>query len=288
MLLALSLIVLAGTQEIDTTLAVRQGQRLEVSAPAGEITVHAWPRSEVRIQASATGGARVEIDVLPTALSVRTAARRDQGGRVSYRITVPPWMPLGLSGVNTRIDVAGVEGPVSAETVNGDMTLKGGSGVVSLRSVQGDVSLEGAKGRIDASSVNSDVTVRDVSGDIQVQTVSGALTLERVQSGNVDANTVNGDVSYAGAIRPDGRYRLVTHSGDLTVAVPDGTDALVTVSTFQGDFASDFPLSFRERRGRRMELTLGRGTARVELESFQGTIQLRRAGSAKPRSSESP
>jgi len=284
-LLALTLTALAGTQQIDTTLAARQGQRLELSAPAGEIAVGTWSRDAVRIQATPSGGARVEIDESPRELSVRSPGRH---GRVSYRITVPPWMPLGLSGVNTSITVDGVEGPVSAETVDGDVSLKGGSGVVSLRSVQGDVSLEGAKGRIDASSVNSDVTVRDVSGDVQVQTVNGDLRLERVQSGNVDANTVNGDVSYDGAIRPDGRYRLVTHNGDLTVAVPDGADALVTVSTFQGDFASDFPLAFRERRGRRMELTLGRGTARVELESFQGTIHLKRAGPARPESSESP
>jgi DUF4097 and DUF4098 domain-containing protein YvlB len=104
----------------------------------------------------------------------------------------------------------------------------------------------------------------------------------------VDANTVNGDISYEGTIRPNGRYRLATHNGDVTVVVPDGADALVSVSTFQGDFASDFPITLRERHGKRFEFTLGKGSARLELESFQGTIELRRPGAHKSKARSEP
>src|SRR5262249_54754556 len=37
-----------------------------------------------------------------------------------------------------------------------------------------------------------------------------------------------------------------------------------------------------ERRNKRLTLTLGNGSARVELESFGGTIALRRPGEARP------
>jgi hypothetical protein len=53
------------------------------------------------------------------------------------------------------------------------------------------------------------------------------------------------------------------------------------VSTFSGDFESDFPVPLREtRKGRRFSFSLGSGSAQVSLESFQGTIRLVRPGHA--------
>jgi hypothetical protein len=55
--------------------------------------------------------------------------------------------------------------------------------------------------------------------------------------------------------------------------------AMVSVSTFSGDFESDFPVPVREtRKGRRFSFTLGAGSAQVSLESFQGTIRLVKPG----------
>ena len=53
-----------------------------------------------------------------------------------------------------------------------------------------------------------------------------------------------------------------TVSGDITLTVAVGSGANVAVSTFNGEFESEFP---------------------VPLESFQGTIQLVRPGGAKDR-----
>jgi hypothetical protein len=91
---------------------------------------------------------------------------------------------------------------------------------------------------------------------------------------------------YDGTIRPGGRYRLATHNGDVTIGIPAGTDARVSVSTFQGDFESDFPVTLTERRGKRFEFTLGKGSAAIDLESFQGTIRLSRPGGRSARPAE--
>jgi len=272
----LALLAALALPQADTTFAVERSQRLEVNAHAGEIVVRAWNRNAVRVRAELRSGARLAVDRSSAAVSVHT--RGERGEQADYEITVPAWMGVNLHGVNTTMTVDGVQAPIRAETVNGDISVKGGDGLVSLNTVEGSVTLENAKGRIDVESVNADVTVRNAEGEVQAETVNGGVTLAGIRSESVEASTVNGDMIYDGTVRPGGRYRLVTHNGDVTITIPPGTDARVSVSTFQGDFESDFPVTLTERRGKRFDFTLGSGSAAIDLESFQGTIRLVRPG----------
>ena len=273
------LLLLALLQQIDSTVPVGRGQRLEVNAFAGEIAVSVWNRDAVRVEADASGSTGVEIDRNATTVSVRTSGRRGPPSDVDLRITAPAWMPLDLSGVNTDITVAGTRAAISAETVQGDVSAKGGDGLVSLRSVQGSVSLTGAKGRLDVSSVNADVEVSASSGEVNAETVNGDVTLDAVDATSVTATSLNGDVAYNGPIKSSGRYAFSTHNGDITVTVAEGTSASVSVSTFNGEFISAFPVTLTEtRKGKRFNFTIGGGSAQVTLESFQGTIELVRPG----------
>ena len=64
----------------------------------------------------------------------------------------------------------------------------------------------------------------------------------------------------------------------MTLRVSDRISATVSVSTFSGEFESDFPVQLTGTKKRRFTFTLGGGSARVDLESFDGTTALRRAG----------
>jgi DUF4097 and DUF4098 domain-containing protein YvlB len=273
---------LALVQQIDTTVPAQQGQRLVVDAYGGEIDVRTWTRNAVRLEADPTSRATVQITTSGGAVNVRTEGRRGPPSAVDLKLTVPVWMGLDLSGVYTDVKVAGSKAPVNVETVQGEVDVTGGEGLVSLRSVQGSVILRQAKGRIDLHSVNEDVRVSDASGEIVAETVNGEITLERVDATSLDANTINGDVGYDGPIRDGGRYALSSHNGDVTLAVAAGTNATVSVSTFSGEFESEFPVTLREtRKGRRFSFTIGSGSAQVTLESFQGSVQLVRPGHPK-------
>ncbi len=276
------LLLLALLQQIDSTVPVARGQRLEVNAFAGEVTVGVWNRDAIRVQADPSGSTGIEIDRNATTVSVRTSGRRGPPSDVDLRITAPAWMPLDLSGVNTDLTVTGTRAAISAETVQGDVSARGGEGLVSLRSVQGSVSLAGAKGRLDVHSVNADVAVSASSGEVTAETVNGDVTLDGVEATSLTATSLNGDVAYNGPIRNNGRYALSTHNGDVTVTVAEGTSASVSVSTFNGEFASEFPVTLTEtRKGKRFSFTIGSGSAQVTLESFQGTIELVRPGSSR-------
>ena len=85
-----------------------------------------------------------------------------------------------------------------------------------------------------------------------------------------------------------GRYRLTSHNGSITVAVPESSNATFAVRTYNGGFNSNLPVKGdrdpREvQKGRRVLFTLGTGSAEFELESFSGGIRLRKPGTAKDK-----
>lgn len=267
---------LAVAPQTDTTFSVQPGARLEIRNTGGDLVVRTWDRDAVRIEAEHSS--RTYVEVRNSGSVVRVQARSSLGPAniVDYRITVPASMSLDFSGMHSDVSVDGVQADVSVTTVQGDVTIRGGRGSVSARSVQGTVIVENSQGQIKASSTSDDVRVVDVSGDVSAETVSGDIYLERIRSSRVDAGTVSGDVYYDGAIQPRGRYSFVTHSGDVIASVQEGADVTVSVGTLNGDLNASFPLPTRDDRGRRVTFTLGSGSARLELETFSGDVELRR------------
>jgi hypothetical protein len=281
------LAALALGQEIDTTVQVARGDRLDISNYGGDVSLQTWSRNAVRVVANTSSHARVEVSNAGSVVSVRTEGRRGPPPSVDLEITAPTWMRLDLSGVYTDVKVIGLQAPISIETVQGDIDVSGGQGNVSLQSVEGSVTLRNAKGRIEAHSVNQDVIVSDASGELNVETVNGEIALKHVDATSLEASSVNGDVRYDGPIHNGGRYSLTTHNGDIGLSVLPGTNASVSVSTFNGEFKSDFEVSVTQtHKGRRLSFTLGNGSAQVTLESFQGTIHLARPGKLDDNDSE--
>ncbi len=128
-----------------------------------------------------------------------------------------------------------------------------------------------------AASGDDDVFVRDVTGPVVAQTVDGDVVLENVSGPAVEGSTVEGSIYFSGTLDPRGEYRLVTHDGDVTVALGSPADAVVVVSTFDGDFESDFAVTMeRFAAGKELRFTLGDGGAKLFLEAFDGNIRLRR------------
>ena len=284
-LLLLSSMALQGQ---DTTLTAARGDRLRVGVHEGSITVNAWDRNAVRVQTeSDDDDDDVRVDISRGAGAISVSARSRHGGpaEVSFTLTVPTWMPLSLNSVEGDISVRGTAAAINAQTVNGSVVVSGGAGNVSLSSVDGSVDLARSSGSISVTTINDDVTVRQSSGTITASTVNGSVMLEGVTSEAVSAESMNGDIQFGGPIRNGGRYQLNTHNGDVIVGVQSGANATVSVNTFNGDFSSDIPVEVRtrDRHDGSFTFTLGDGSARLELESFQGSIQLVRPGSTSDR-----
>jgi DUF4097 and DUF4098 domain-containing protein YvlB len=265
-------------QQTDTVVAVAPGARLDVHALGGEVVVRTWNRSEMRVVASHGSRDRVEISSSSVVARVRMKGYRGAPSAVDLEITIPAGMDVDLGGTFLYIDIEGVTGEVTAETVHGDVVLRGGRGVINLQSTQGSVECVDAEGRISVGTMNGSLRLRNVAGELTAETVNGSITVERASAKSAELITVNGRVAYEGSVQDGGRYMLSSHNGDIWFAVPESTNATMSVSSFSGEFVADFPVTLTETSagGKRFSFVLGNGSARVELESFGGTIHLQR------------
>ena len=269
-----------GSPRTDQTVDVAKGTRLVLNNNAGEVVVRTWDRDQVRVQASHTDRDKVDIQTAEMTLRIRAArAARGPSSLVDYQITVPRWMPVNLAGTYLEATIEGTTAEVSVETTHGNVRVVGGTGNVSARSVEGVITVDKASGKVTAFSVNEGIRIMNVSGDVSAETTNGDIIIENAQTSSLEVSTVNGDVTFNGTIRDKGAYRLTTHGGDIRVGLGGAANATVFVRTFQGDFAADFPIQLPEgqnaRSGsKRFNFTLGNGSARIEVQSFNGDIVL--------------
>ena len=102
---------------------------------------------------------------------------------------------------------------------------------MTAKSIQGEVIVEDAKGRINASSVNEGIRITGAIGDVTAESTNGDIILEKIEAKSLEVTTVNGDIRYEGSIGPGGLYRFSTHNGDITMILPETTNATFTVRT---------------------------------------------------------
>lgn len=269
------LATLTAGQAQDTTLPVAKGARLTVNNFSGRITVSGWSRNEVQVRATSEDE-EGQVVVERQGQDIRVAQSMRHGPvDMDMAINVPAWLPLSLQGNDTEIAVSGVAAPVRAQSVSGTITLAGGAENVALSSVDGDIRANGVRGALDVQSVDGDVTLRDVVGAVAVSGVDGDILLDGITAPSVRVNTVDGDVTFAGAFAPNGTYIFKTHDGDIHLRPSGALNATFVVSTWSGEFESSVPVTISgAQSGKRFSFTLGDGSARVELDAFDGAIRL--------------
>jgi DUF4097 and DUF4098 domain-containing protein YvlB len=264
----------------DETVAVQRGSRLMINNYAGEVVIHTWDKDQVHVLARHQTRMKVGIRNSGSSVTITATSMSGPIGSVDFDVTVPAWMPVRTEGTYNFVTMDGVQGEVFANTVRGDVIIKGGAGSITAKSVEGEIQVDGARGKVNVSSVNERVRITNTSGEITAESVNGAITMTGIEAATVDASTVNGTITYEGRIADNGHYSFESHNGDLILGLPDTINATFTIRTYQGSLSTDLPLSGVGRnelqRGRRVTTALGTGSADVSLETFGGTIRLRK------------
>jgi DUF4097 and DUF4098 domain-containing protein YvlB len=273
-----------GLTRVDTTVRLDRGGAVDLSLISGKIRVTGWDRSDVKITASIESGLlRFTANSSRVMLSVDD---EDNGGRrhnhnnvgeAHYDVSVPRGARLILEAVSGDIVAAGSQGEIEANSVSGDVDVSDGVRSVSAEAVSGSVTVARVNGGLRTETVSGELRAQDVSGDLEASSVSGSIRLVRVQSRDVRAETVSGDIVYTGSIEPSGRYGFESHSGNVRLNIPKGAGASFSVETFSGDLSTDFPVTLPPRSGRgreegRVEFTIGDGRARVTAQTFSGRV----------------
>lgn len=278
-ILAGAALIAALTAQTDTVIPLEGARSLSVETQGGSIVVRTWERSEIRIQAEHSSRTFIEIDRRGERIDIEAEARAGPSMIVDYVLTVPTDLDLDLEGHYTRIEVEGTQGEVTAETFQGDIRIVGGRGTIRAETVMGDITIQGGEGALEVESVGGDIRLTDVAGEIVAETVGGAIVFENALATRIDAGSVGGRIVYDGTIAPGGSYFFGTHGGAVSVTVPEGVGAQLSVATIHGSVRSDLQGSpARFPRGQRTRFRVGDGSANIEVETFAGTITLTRQG----------
>jgi hypothetical protein len=130
--------------------------------------------------------------------------------------------------------------------------------------------------RFVGKSVNGDVEAEQLSGPVVLSTVNGSANFSTSSYG--EATTVNGSIKgdMGSADWPE-TLEFTSVNGGVTLNLPADVSTEVRASTVNGDISTDFPLTVTGRFSpRRMNGTIGGGGRRLEIETVNGSVHLRK------------
>lgn len=275
--------------KIDTTTTFDKSGVLELDIVAGNVRVTTWDRPSVHVVANATGSAAFDVDVTRSRMTLNAYTtgwiplgdhvRMNKEGRVDCNITVPAGVRVRITSVAAPVTVSGVSGPIDISNVSGAVDLTNVSGNVNVDNVSGKIHVSGAPGEMHVTGVSGDITLDGVVGVLDVESVSGAIRMNNVRSTRVNVNNVSGSVSYDGWLDPEGRYDMESHSGWIAMTIAPKANAWVNVETLKGSVRNTYPQSVRQTEepddaATVYRYTLGKGGAKVNLETFSGKVQI--------------
>ncbi len=272
-------------QQTDTIVQANGASRLELESLRGEVVVRTWDRDAVQIKASESESRSLAIQRSGSTISIEVDSDRGMGlmGSMDFEIMIPRTFDLNIEGMALEVDIEGAGGQVEVVTVQGSVRVQGGRETVSVESVFGEVIVEGAAGKIDVTGVAGGVTIRDCSGEISAESVGGDMNLEGISARDVEVGTVGGTLRFEGAILDGGMYNFGSHGGQIWLHLPAGMNARVEAITLAGDIEINYPGAPSEPtqgegyvmlHQKELSFEVGTGAARIEVETFGGTVHI--------------
>jgi len=254
----------------------RQEQHFKVEAhpvvtihnPNGTITVKAWTKAEVMvISTRASDYVEVDAEQMGNRVDVSTHAAADNVApddmRADYQINVPEDAELQIHDDSGEVNVANVLGDMNVETVAAGVDLEDSAGYVTIKTVGGSFQCTRCAGKLEIASI------------------SGNLRLTDIHSFHVHAQTSTGNILFSGEFLPNGIYRLKNYSGVIEVRFTPADSFDLSATSLKGKVFNEAMLTpkshqqqFYSRFGNSLFGTFNAGRAKVELTSFDGTINI--------------
>lgn len=268
--------LLSGASVPDTVVEMGRGDRVVLENLAGQVEVLAWERAELSVRGEEDAPRDASVARSGSSVHVRALDPKGRGRHTLTRIRVPSWAALEIRGRELDVSVTGTAGELQVHLVEGDIRAADVGGVVVLTTVEGVIEVDGATGKVSARSRGDDVIMRRVRGEVEVVAGDGDVTLEDITAATVRAETLDGDLYFQGLLAHAGTYWFSVHDGDAEIVVPAGSGVRARVSTFDGEFTSDFPIVLHGYAGNGVfDFVLGDGGASMEIKVFDGEIRLR-------------
>jgi len=273
-------------QNIDRSQATGPTPVVEVNNVQGKVTVTAWDRNEVKVTGTIENDDhKFEFsgDTGRVTITVRAESKRYSYGRKDdaiLEVRVPGGSILRVQTVSADILASGVRGEQRLEAVSGDIVTEVFDQPLDVRSISGDVDIRGSGGqaKVMAESTSGNVKARGLGGELEAKSVSGDLDLQMGVTREVRLETVSGDVGARLTLAEGGRVDAQSVSGDVTLSFGKPVNGEFDIESFSGGIDNCFgPKASRKNKyapGTELRFTQGSGSARVNLETLSGDVNL--------------
>jgi Putative adhesin len=179
---------------------------------------------------------------------------------VAVTITVPADCPIQLGVLSASAIVSG---------------LRSGAAV---KGMSGEVTLDGVAGNVDAETMSGEIAARDIDGEVRFKSMSGGLVLADGWLDRLEANTMSGQIAADVTLRAGGDVHVSTMSGDVTLRLPEGSDATVRLHSTSGAVRTEFDTlrTTKAPASHTVSGNVGAGTGRVSVSTMSGSVTLLR------------
>ena len=287
-------------EKFEKTEALARDGNVSLGNVSGSVAVKTWDKAEVRIEALKVSEASSEAKAKENCGLVTIEITREAGVlridtkypkrksfwgsdsinvSVDYRLWVPSAASLEVKSVSGDVDLESLGGAVKAKVVSGSIDLRKAASGAELTTVSGGLTLEDVTGNVYLKTVSGDIEAVRIKGSIEAGSVSGGIEMRDVSgAAGVSAKTVSGNVVFQGALEDKGRYGLKSHSGDIGMFLPAAAKFSFDAETFSGVVDSDFKIEVSGKISpREVHGTINGGGAEVRLETFSGSIDLKKS-----------
>lgn len=263
-----------------------------------KVVINGWERNEIRVfvRNGSKFAFRVhEKDpvsgkpnwVLITILAPDTA-RAPMSDCISaerIEIDVPMKASVEMKAHETETRIDSVR-KVNIKNLGGNVALRNISGGITASTYEGDVAVENSGGQISLDTSTGNIIAFEVSpgqiGDMfKAKTSKGAITLQKVDHRQIEANSVSGSVIFNGKFLPGGLYNFLTSNGSIKLGIPPDSSCMVVASYGFGTFNSTYPLKIETQNitdgGKSLIGRMGSGDATVKVTTSSGSINVGKA-----------
>ncbi|MCE2901513.1 MAG: DUF4097 family beta strand repeat-containing protein [Gemmatimonas sp.] len=266
----------------DTAVRVSRDAVVDVSLRTGRLIVRGIDGASGRVRAG-----RADYQLRSTGTTLTLSAPNERGGVSSdgpLELDLPRGVRLNVSTLSAEVEIVDIDGSVDVRTTSGNIRLEGVRGRTVLETVSGDIGSTGSTMQLRANTVSGDLRIREARGELDLRTTSGDVSISGDRLRRVVVEGVSSEVGIAAGLADDAVVRLTTHSGDVSVRLPEGARGRLDLSTFTGTLSAGGPLTLlpgesgggrRGRSTRRYEIG-GGGPLQLDISTFSGDIRLLR------------
>lgn len=263
-------------QDVDEAKAASSDGVVSIENIAGSIVVIGWNKKEVKV--TGTLGKNIEdlvfeVDGDETEIAVDYPEHGRNTGDAHLEIHVPEKSAVNIETVSADIDVSKVKGKLELQSVSGSIEVTDEPSELEAESVSGTVTVSVNSSEISVAGVSGSIDITGNIKRIEAATVSGSIEISSENTERIEAESVSGSIEYNGDFAKNGTYSFDSFSGTTELILPGNTDADFDFETFSGSVDNDFN---GNGGGKSRSFTIGSGGAKVSVETFSGTLKIRK------------